>query len=404
MKEQPQLKRTLGLPLLTLYGLGTILGAGIYVLIGEVAAAAGMYAPISFLMAGLVAGFSAFTFAELSARYPQSAGEAVFVKAAFSLRSLSAVVGWLVITTGLVSAATILVGFTGYFLVFVEAPSWIVVLVALFTLTALAVWGIAESVTVAAIITCIEIAGLMMVLVFAAEQFAELPNRLDELVPPFDNTDAWLGITLGAFLAFYAFIGFEDMVNVVEEVKNPTRNMPIAIIAALLIASILYVAVALIAVLSLPIDQLRGAQAPMTLILSAYSDSAGKLIAVISMIAVINGALIQMIMGARVLYGMAREQMAPVLFARVSATTNTPVAATLLIALAVACMALSFPLLVLAKLTSFIVLSIFVLVNAALATLKWRRIPHHGMTVPFIVPVFGGVLSLAFLAMSLLQI
>lgn len=399
-QPEAQLKRSLGLPLLTLYGLGTILGAGIYVLIGEVAAAAGMYSPVSFIVAGILAGFSAFTFAELSSRYPQSAGEAVYIKTAFANNWLSALTGWLVCAIGLVSAATVVNGFTGYLSVFIDIPGWLVIVLLVLMLGILACWGIAESVGVAALITCIEIAGLVMVMVLAREHLYAIPEHAAAMIPPFEK-NAWLSVTLGSFLAFYAFIGFEDMVNVAEEVKNPVSTMPKAIISALLVSSVLYVLVACIAVLSLPINQLQGAAAPMTVILSGYSDKAGKIIAVISMVAMINGALIQMIMAARVLYGMARNRLAPVLLGVVAKKTRTPVIATVVVTWLVGLLALAFPLLLLAKITSFIVLVIFTLVNAALVVIKIRKIPHQGIRVPLWVPVAGGLLSFFFLLMQL---
>ncbi|HEX7954659.1 MAG TPA: amino acid permease, partial [Burkholderiales bacterium] len=212
------LRRSLSLPLITFYGLGTILGAGIYVLVGKVAAAAGMYAPISFVLAAITAGLSAFTYMELCSRFPLAGGAAVYAQEGLGLRWLSILVGFLIVLSGLVSAATITRGFVGYFQVFFDWPAWWIMVATVVTLGALASWGIAQSVTAAAVATVIEIAGLVLVIAVAAPALGDLPARLPELLPPFDVVP-WEGIALGGFLAFYAFIGFEDMVNVAEEVR-----------------------------------------------------------------------------------------------------------------------------------------------------------------------------------------
>ena len=184
---QIALKRSLSLPLITFYGLGTILGAGIYVLIGKVAGAAGMYAPISFGLAAVIAGFTAFSYAELSARYPRSAGEAVYVQEAFHTFWLSASVGWAVVATGIISTATMANGFVGYLLLYIEPADWLIISVFVISLGILAAWGISESAWVATIITILEVVGLCMVLIIAGDNLAQLPARWNELVPPFSG-------------------------------------------------------------------------------------------------------------------------------------------------------------------------------------------------------------------------
>ena len=220
MSDNPELKRTLSLAQITFYGLGTILGAGIYVLVGKVAGTAGLYAPLAFVVAALLAGLTGLSYAELAARHPKSAGEAVYVQDGFRWRPLSMLVGFLIILTGIVSAATIANGFVGYLHVFIDVPDWLAITLLVLALGALAAWGIAESVMAATAITLVEVGGLLLVLAVAGGSFADLPARLPELIPPFE-VPVWQGILLGAFLAFYAFIGFEDMANVAEEVRHP---------------------------------------------------------------------------------------------------------------------------------------------------------------------------------------
>ncbi|MDH5614046.1 MAG: amino acid permease, partial [Gammaproteobacteria bacterium] len=239
MTEQAHLKRSLSLTLVTFYGIGTILGAGIYVLIGEVAATSGVFAPFSFLVASFLAMFTAFSYAELSSRFPQSAGEAIYIQEGLQRRTLSILTGLAVVVVGMISSATISKGFVGYLNIFMQMPDWIVITMLVFTLGIIAIWGISESVIIATILTLLEIGGLLLVLWVALPSFSTLPDRLPELVPSFEYS-VWQGILLGGFLAFYAFIGFEDMVNVAEEVKQPSKTLPIAIVIALVITAILY--------------------------------------------------------------------------------------------------------------------------------------------------------------------
>ena len=225
----PGLRRTLSLPMITLYGLGTTIGGGIYVLVGTVAGRAGLYAPLSFVLAAILATFLALTFAELSSRYPKSAGEAVYVSEGLGLQSLATLVGILVVIAGIVSAAALADGFSGYFRILFAVPPWLAVIGIAAVLGLLAAWGIGQAVALAAIITVVEIGGLALVVWAGADAITTLPSRAAELLPPFSAV-AWGGILSGSFLAFYAFIGFEDMVNVAEEVKDVRRTLPLAIV------------------------------------------------------------------------------------------------------------------------------------------------------------------------------
>ena len=391
----PTLKRSLSLTLITFYGLGTIIGAGIYVLVGKVAARAGMFAPLAFLVAALIATLTAFTYAELSSRYPKSAGEAAYVEAAFHRRWLAALAGWAVVAIGLVSAATIANGFVGYFRVFFDVPGWLLIVLLVTGLGAVAAWGISESVWIATAVTLLEIGGLLFVVVIAGDSLATLPARVDELLPPL-AWPAWSGILIGAFLAFYAFIGFEDMVNVAEEVKDPRRNLPLSIFLALIVSGALYMLVATTAVLTLSPAALGASDAPLAAIVAARNGTAGQVISFISLAAVINGALIQIIMASRVMYGMAHQGGAPAVFGRVHPLTHTPVIGTVAVTGVVLVLALAFPIVTLAEVTSFITLGIFALMHAALCWMKYRRVPSAAkVSFPVWIPVLGFVVTAA---------
>ncbi len=400
--EQPSLRRSLSLPLTTFYGLGNILGAGIYVLIGKVVAEAGVFTPVSFLLASLLACLTAFTYAELSARFPLSAGEAVYIQEGIGIQAVSALVGLLIIMAGIVSAATILRGFTGYLQVFVAVPDGAAILLLVLMLGGLAAWGISESVRVAALITLVEIAGLLLIIWIAVPDLVTVRPALTDFAP-LSGTAAWNGIFIGGFLAFYAFIGFEDMVNVAEEVKQPSNNLPRAILVALAVSTLLYFLVALAVVVSVPIGGLADADAPLAYMYRYVTGRDPVVITLIGMFAVINGALIQIIMASRVCYGMGRKRWLPAVFARVNRSTRTPVVATGLVSALVLVMALWLPIGTLAKATSYLLLIVFALVNLALWRLKRAAAHPTGIIrVPLWVPVTGFFASAAFVVVQAL--
>ena len=404
MASSTELKRSLSLVQITLYGLGTILGAGIYVLVGKVAGLAGLYAPVSFVVAAALAALTGLSYAELSARYPRSAGEALYVQEGLRLRVLSVLVGSLIILTGVVSAATIANGFVGYLHVFVAIPDWLAITLLVLLLGALAAWGISEAVLAASVITLVEVGGLLLVLFVAGGSLGDLPARLPELIPPAD-TGIWLGIMLGAFLAFYAFIGFEDMVNVAEEVMEPSRILPLAIIIAIIVSTILYLLVSLVAILALPPQELAQSRAPLALIYERATGSAPWLISLISIFAVVNGALIQIIMSARVLYGMSREGWVHSSFGVVHPFTRTPLLSTAVATLIVLVLALWLPLVTLAKATSFIIMVVFALINLSLVRIKHRLPRPEGIRIyPVWIPVAGFLTATGFVVFQMYQL
>lgn len=395
--NDPVLLRSLSLPLILLYGLGNILGAGIYVLVGKVAGEAGNSAPLAFLIAALIAGFTAFTFAELASRYPLSAGEAVYVQKGLGIQQLSLLVGLLIILTGIISAATIARGFLGYLSVFIEMPEWFVITALLLSLCLIAIWGISQSVSTAALLTLIEVGGLLLILYVTAPALAELPQRLHEFIPS-SNMGAWSGVFSGAFLAFYAYVGFEDMVNVAEEVKQPERNLPLAILLALFLATVLYLGITVSALLVLSPAELSQSDAPLALVYEQVTGNQPWIISIISLFAVVNGALIQIIMASRVCYGLSNQKWLPVFLGKVSSRTRTPVNATIVITVAIIVAALWFPIETLANATTYLLLVVFSLVNLALIRIKQRGDSAENIfEIPILVPIVGLLCCVAFL-------
>jgi len=396
-EKPPTLRRSLTLPMVTLYGMGTILGAGIYVLIGEVTGAAGLRAPLAFFVAAVLAGFSAFAYAELSSRFPLSAGEAVYIQEGLGQRWLSIAVGLMVILVGMVSSATISKGFVGYLHVFVQVPEPLAITLLVVVLGLIAWWGIRESVLIASVLTLVEVFGLLLILWVGRDSLGTLPEVLPGMLS-WDEGSFMPGILLGAFLAFYAFIGFEDMVNVAEEVNEAQRTLPVAIVIVLIVTTLLYIAVALVAVLSMPPAELAGQGAPLAYLYERSTGSTPVIITVIGMFAIVNGALIQIIMASRILYGMSRQGWLPAVIGLVHPMTRTPHIATLLVSGAILGFALWLPLVTLAKITSFITLTIFSLINLALIRVKLRDPRPTGVMVyPLWLPVAGLVSNVVFI-------
>ncbi len=400
-ETMPALKRDLGLTLFVLYGLGNIIGAGIYVLVGEVAGAAGYQAPFAFIVAALIAGASGLSYGELAARYPTSAGEAVFLYKAFGIPRLSVAVGLLIAAAGLVSAATMARGFVGYFSVFLDVPDWLTIVVVLSVLTLIAVRGIIESARVAALLTLIEIGGLIWVVVVAAPNLANLAAvTFAEAIPT--SGVAWQGVLAAGFLAFFAFIGFEDMVNVAEEVKNPQRTMPLGIMLAFIVATILYVLVVLVALMTVDPAELGQSEAPLADVYLAATGEKATFISLIGLIAVINGGLIQIIMASRIFFGMSRNGWLPAFLKHVNPRTHTPIRATFAAGAIALTLALALPLVSLAQITSGMVLGVFVMINVSLVRIKMRDPTPEGIRpVPIAIPIVASLSSLFVLLASI---
>lgn len=390
----PGLRRGLNLPLLALYGLGVTIGAGIYVLVGATAAKAGVYAPVSFLLAAIVVGLTGLSYCELGTRFPVSAGAAAYVREGLGSRALSLGVGLLVAVAGTISAAAVSIGSAAYLQAFVPVPLPLLAALVIVVTGLAAVWGIVESVTIAAVFTLIEIGGLALVIghAFAAEP--ELLGRLDALVPPFE-AEAWSGIFGAGLLAFFAFIGFEDIANVAEEVKRPEKTLPRGILLTLAIATLLYFSVVAVVVLTVPLQELSRSSAPLALIFVDAGGTTTTAFRLIAIVATLNGVLVQMIMASRVLYGLAVQGSLPSFLAGVNATTRTPLQATAVVVSVILVLALFLPIGDLAELTSAVVLVVFTFVNLALLHLKWRQAPAHDhvFQVPISVPALGLVSS-----------
>ncbi len=388
-----ELKRKIGLKLLTAYGVGVMVGAGIYVLVGAVAADAGVWAPLAFLVAGIVAAPTALSYAEFSTRIPEAAGEAAYVAKGFAAPWLAVIVGLAIVLAGTVSAAAVLRGGAGYLTSISALPfdGTVAVMGALLVLVALA--GVLESLALAALFTIVEVVGLALV-VYAG--FSAPP------VAAFTSPEpvVWAGVASAAVLAFFAFIGFEDIVNMAEEVDNPERVMPRAILYSLVITSLLYALVSFAAVRAVPLEMLGKSEQPLALVWTQTQGGSAVFLSLIAVAAALNGVLAQIVMASRVMFGLGKRTSWLSVFRHTHPRLGTPVLATVLVGLGVVAGALVLPVADLAEVTSGLLLTVFVLVNAALIVLK-RSEPEAPFCVSMAVPVFGLVASLGALAVTL---
>ena len=357
---------------MVLYGVGTTVGAGIYALIGEIAGIAGNLAPWSFLFAATMAAFTAFSFAQFSARFPHAAGAALYVQHGLGLPQLGLLVGILVIAAGTVSAAALLNGFVGYMQEFVVLPSAIIIVLASIILCAIAAWGIAESVWIAGIISVVEVLGLLWIIALATQATDFSAVEPENFVPDF-STDSWSIVIGGAVLAFYAYIGFEDMVVVAEEVKDVSNNLPRAIMLTMVITTVIYMVLVTSAILATGPELLANSRAPLADVYRHLTNNDPFAISVIGMFAIINGALIQVIMASRVLYGLSSRGQLPKFLQWVHPVTKTPLPATLLASTGVLVLAIVGDLASLAEITAVTMLVVFALVNWSLCRVLWQE-------------------------------
>ncbi|MBK9071345.1 MAG: amino acid permease [Myxococcales bacterium] len=402
VQAQPALARTMGLPSLVLYGMGGMVGAGIYGTIGVAAGALGNAVWMSFVISMCAALLTGLSYASLGSRYPKAGGVAYVTERAYGLKILAYVVGLTVAVSGLTSMATGANVFAQTLHGLVPSlPVTAVIIGFLGLLTLVNLIGIRESMWVNILCTLIEVGGLVFVIVVGARYW----GSVDYFAAP---SGSELGASLllsGAVLTFYAFIGFEDMLNVAEEVRQPERNLPRGILLALVATTVLYILISITAVSVVDSTRLANAKlgAPLAQITSVATPwLPGWVYGVITLFAVGNTALLNYIMGSRMLYGMARQGLLPTRLGAVHHKTRTPHVAILVLATLVLGMAFAGNIAQLASATSLLLLACFCVVNVALIVLKLRRgEPAGRFEVPLFVPALGALVCAALIAARL---
>lgn len=388
--SEPRLRRILTLWPLIFYGMSVIVGAGIYVAIGSVMGRAGNAAPISFLLAGAAAACTGLCYAGLAGRFPEAAGAVSYVRHGFGSDRLALLTGVAITAAVAVAAASIARGAVQYVAVLAPFPAPVLITVLVAGFTAVAVAGVGASVGLAAALGALEVAGLLAA---AVAGFVSAPvYHVDGMIPV--DMGGWQGVVAGAFLAFFAFIGFENLANLAEEVKDARRTVPRGILGAVAASIALYVLVTTAAVLA---DAQGGNP-----LLALFSGRSATVFAVVGGISVANGVLVQIIMLARLFYGMARGGQLPSVIGTVHPRTQTPITATVLAGAIVLATALLVSFERLLVLTNAVTLAVFAVVDVALWRVQ-RLAPAHEASIPQWVPLTAAAFSVALLSIELLN-
>ena len=390
------LSRKLGLFSTTMYGVGLILGAGIYVLIGEASGLAGEGIWISFMLAAIVSVFTGLSYAELSSLYPKAAAEYVYVKNVFRNNFLAFMVGWLVLFTAIVATTAIAFGFGGYLTGFVDVPIILSAIILMIILAIVNFIGIRESSGMNIIFTLVEAAGLVFIIYLGFVYSGD--HSVDYFATPF----GFEGILAAFVLVLFAYVGFENIANISEETKNPRKTIPRAIILSIIITSIIYILVALAAINAIPINELANSSSPIADIAGKILGSDGYLIlSLIALFATTNTVLIMAIAGSRILYGITDGGSFPSFFRKIHNRTKTPWVAIITCTVISIAFAFSGDIATIASITVFTIVIVFVAVNFSVIWLRLKeKEPHEGFRTPLsirkipVLPVLGIITSI----------
>jgi amino acid transporter len=404
---EPSLHRVMGPWLLLLFIVGDILGTGIYALTGQVAKQVGGAVWLPFVVAFLVALVTAFSYLELVTKYPRAAGAALYTHKAFGVHFLTFIVAFAVMCSGITSASTAARAFaanlSGAFGLDLAGGIGITLVALLFmaAVAAINLRGVGESVKANVLLTCVELTGLLIVIVIGLWAIGAGQgdlSRVMQLRAP-EGTNPLLPVIAATTLAFFAMVGFEDSVNMAEECKDPTRHFPKVLLAGLLITGAIYVLVSISAVALVPPEQLAQGETPLLKVVQAGAPGFPiGIFAFITMFAVANSALINMLMASRLVYGMSREGVLPPVLGRVHAGRRTPyiaIAFTTLLAFGLIAFVGGVP--ALGGTTALLLLCVFTVVNVAVLVLRRDPVEHSHFRTPTFLPVVGG-LCCAFLA------
>ncbi len=403
---EPTLNRVMGPGLLLLFVVGDILGTGVYALTGKVAAEVGGAVWLPFLVAFLVAILTAFSYLELVTKYPQAAGAALYTHKAFGIHFLTFMVTFTVMCSGLTSASSASEAFASNFveafdLSIGEGAALTLLALAFITLIAVVNFrGVSESVRVNVLLTCVELTGLLIIICIGAWALTRGAGDTSRLLE-FDTADGQTGfgaVTAATALAFFAMVGFEDSVNMAEETKDPVRIFPRVMLLGLCITGVIYILVSISSVALVTPEDLGEGDAPLLKVVAAGApDFPVGIFAFITMFAVANSALINMLMASRLLYGMAKQRVLPRFLGKVHPRRRTPWAGILFTT------AIAFGLIFFADLaalggtTSLLLLCVFTIVNVAVLVLRRDPVEHAHFRAPTALPVVGAV-ACAYLA------
>ena len=399
---QTPLKRAIGTKLLFFFILGDMLGGGIYALVGEVGAEVGGAIWSAFLAAFVLALLTAFAYAELVTKYPRAAGAALYTNEAFRSPFLTFMVAFAVMASGITSASALARGFAGdYFQEFVDVPVLVVSLVFIVLVAGINLIGISESVRVNAAFTVIEVLGLVLIIAIGWVALGGGEADFGRNFEFREDLSPFFAIVGGATLAFYALIGFEDSVNIAEETRDPSRAFPRALFGGLLVAGIIYLLVTMTASMVVPTDQLAESSGPLLeVVREGPLGVSPRLFSLIALFALSNGALINMIMASRLVYGMAQEGIIPGPLGRVLPGRRTPWVAIVFTTVIAVVLISTGDLGALADTTVMLLLAVFAVVNVAVLVLRRDRVDHDHFTAPSALPVLGALVSVGLITQN----
>lgn len=385
------LKRGITGPLLFLFILGDVLGAGIYALMGVLSEDVGgaLWAPL--LVALLLALLTAGSYAELVTKYPKAGGAAVFAERAFRRPMVSFLVGFSMLAAGVTSAAGLALAFAGdYLRTFVDVPAVPAAMVFLVLVAALNARGISESVKSNVVMTVIELSGLLIVIVVVAVMVGGGRGDVGRVTEFPDGATPALAVLSGAIVAYYSFVGFETSANVIEEVRNPQKVYPTALFGALLTAGVVYVLVGIASATALSPDELAESSGPLLAVVGASGVGIPNWVfSAIALVAVANGALLTMIMSSRLSYGMAEQGLLPAVLTRVLPNRRTPWVAIVSTTVVAMLLTLAGDLSTLAETVVLLLLFVFISTNVAVLVLRRDTVEHSHFRVWTPVPVLG---------------
>ncbi len=371
--KEPKLRRELGLWKTTLSGIGVILGAGVYALIGKAAGLSGNAAWMSFLIAALVAGFTGLSYAELSSLFPGAGAEYEYSRKAFG-KGLAFLIGWLIFIGGFTSGATVALGFGGYFSALFGTPAILAAIGIIILVSAVILYGIRQSAWVAAVFTVVETVGLLIIIFIGAPHLGT--------VNYFEVPDLG-GLFEASALIFFAYLGFEGISRLSEEAKEPKKTIPRAILLSLLVTTILYVLVAVAAVSVMDWEVLGTSGAPLADVAAvAFGGNAFLIVSVIALFSTANTVLIFLLVASRIVYGMGKSGAFPSVFGRVHAGRRTPWVSILILTVLTIVFVLPGEIELAADLTNFAVFVTFMVINASLIKLRYRNHDRRAFRVP----------------------
>lgn len=396
----PALLPTLGRWQVLFYGLGSMLGAGIYALVGRAAESMGNAVWLAFLAAMIAAMLTGLSYACVGGRYPRAGGAAYVTQRALRRPAVSYVVGIAVMMSGLTSMATGSQAIAENLekAVGMVLPIKLVAIALVFLVGCVIYRGMKESMWVNIVCTVVETSGLLFIIAVGVKYW----GGVNYLETPADSVASGVGsgITLalvlqGAVLMFFSFIGFEDILNVSEEVKNPKRDIPFGLIGAMILATMIYMAVAITAVSVLPWKELAASKTPLMEVAhraAPWFQGIDRIYLGVTIFAIGNTALLNYLMGSRLLFGMSRQGLLPALLGKLHPKRHTPQVAIFVLFGIVSLLILSGGVKQLAEATVLLLLSVFTLVNASLVILKLRASePVDGFDVPLLVPILGAL-------------